>query len=298
MVVCLDAVSKRYDAKLALDGISLDIRPGEILALLGPNGAGKTTMVRLLLGLSAPSAGTITVFGGDPRRRSSRERVGAMLQIGNASVPPRLTVREHVNLFRSCYRRPLAEGAVMEAAGLNDLAGIRFGRLSAGQKQRVLFGLALCGDPDLLFLDEPTVGLDIESRHNLWQRIRCVADGGKTVLLTTHYLEEADHLAGRIVVLQRGRIIADGAPADIKSSAGGCAIRCRTVLPQSIIGSLPGVGTVRLDGQITTVLTLDPDRVVRELLERDPRMSDLEVGALPLEEAFLALTAERAPMKG
>lgn len=213
----LTAVTKRYGDVEALCGIDLTIRPGECLALLGANGAGKTTAVRILLGLAAPTSGTARVFGGNPRDAVNRVRTGAMLQV--ARVPETLRVREHLDLFASYYPAPLPMAQVIETAGLVGLENRLFGKLSGGQKQRVLFALSLCGDPDFLMLDEPTVGLDVETRRGLWKQIRKLVDAGKSVLLTTHYLAEAEALADRVVVLHRGSIVAEGTPSQIKGDA-------------------------------------------------------------------------------
>jgi len=207
-------VTKNYGLHCALSSIDLLLESGQIMALLGPNGAGKTTAVKLLLGLLKPSTGTVKVFGGDPTDAHMRTRMGAMLQA--ASVPDTLRVREHIDLFSSYYPRPLAPAEIISRAGLDRLANRFYSDLSSGEQRRMLFALALCGDPDLLFLDEPTTGLDIESRRGMWAQIRALRAAGKTVLLTTHYLEEADQLADRIVVLKRGKIAADGTPAEIK----------------------------------------------------------------------------------
>src|SRR5579875_3997352 len=205
-VAKLQSVTKRYGATVALHEFSLTLQPGEVVALLGPNGAGKTTAVRLLLGLIAPDQGSARVLGRDPRDSDARTRIGAMLQVSR--VPEMLRVREHIDLFRSYYPNPLPASEIVRMAQLDGLENRLFGKLSGGQKQRVLFGLALCGNPDLVFLDEPTVGMDIESRRSLWDRIRALSAAGKAVLLTTHYLEEADMLASRIVVIRDGKDVA------------------------------------------------------------------------------------------
>jgi ABC-2 type transport system ATP-binding protein len=279
---------KRYGPVTALAGVDFAVRPGEVVALLGPNGAGKTTAVQLLLGLIRPSAGEARLFGLDPRSAEARMRTGAMLQI--SKVPETLKVREHVDLTASYYPRPLSRSEVMAAAGLAGLEERLFGKLSGGQRQRVLFALALCGDPDLLFLDEPTVGLDVESRRVFWRVIEEKAAQGRSVLLTTHYLEEADALADRIVLINRGRIIAEGTPAEIKARAAGRKVRCRTSLPLEQIAALPGVHGARRDGELTELFAADAEPLVRELLTRDPGLSALEVRGADLEEAFLALT--------
>jgi ABC-2 type transport system ATP-binding protein len=210
----LQNVTKRYGAIEALRGIDLTIEPGELLALLGPNGAGKTTAVRILLGLAHADSGTATIFGYAPASQQAKLRRGALLQVGK--VPEILRVREHIELFSSYYPNPLPLSDVIDAAGLKGIEDRRVGVLSGGQKQRVLFALAICGNPALLFLDEPTIGLDVESRRALWGRIRYFVGNGGSVLLTTHYLDEADALANRVAVINRGRIIAEGTPAEIK----------------------------------------------------------------------------------
>jgi ABC-2 type transport system ATP-binding protein len=182
----LQRVTKRFGSVTALDAITFELRPGQLTAVLGPNGAGKTTAVRLMLGLTRPSAGQVRLFGADPTARAPRMRTGVMLQI--AKVPETLTPREHLTLFRSYYPAPRPIDDVLEVAGIADVADRRFGQLSGGQRQRVLFALAICGNPELLFLDEPTVGLDVEARHLFWDVIRRLVAEGRSVLLTTHYI--------------------------------------------------------------------------------------------------------------
>jgi len=279
---------KRYGSVTALAGIDFAVRPGEVVALLGPNGAGKTTAVQLLLGLLRPSAGEARLFGRDPRSPGARMRTGTMLQV--AKVPETLKVKEHVHLISSYYPHPLPGAEVIAAAGLAGLEDRLFGKLSGGQRQRVLFALALCGNPDLLFLDEPTVGLDVESRRAFWSVIGEKAAQGRSVLLTTHYLEEADALADRIVLITGGRIVAEGTPAEIKARAAGRKVRCRTSLPLEQIAALAGVHGARRDGELTELLAVDADPVIRDLLSRDSGLSALEVRGADLEEAFLALT--------
>ncbi|HEV7767010.1 MAG TPA: ABC transporter ATP-binding protein [Thermoanaerobaculia bacterium] len=210
-------VTKNYGMVEALRGLDLTIRPGELVALLGANGAGKTTAVRALLGLSKPTSGEVRVFGGDPRDARSRTRIGAVLQV--ARVPETLRVREHIHLFSSYYPNPRPIDDVIQAAGLEGLEKRKFGQLSGGQQKRVLFALALVGNPDLLVLDEPTVGLDVEARRSLWKQIRAFIAGGRSVLLTTHYLAEAEALANRVVVIHKGTVMAEGTPYEIKGNA-------------------------------------------------------------------------------
>lgn len=289
MIAQLAGVTKKYGKVTALDGVGLALESGRVTALLGPNGAGKTTAVKLLLGLTRPSSGSVRLFGGDPTEPWNRRRTGVMLQI--AKVPETLTVREHVHLFSSYYPAPMPVDAAIAAAGLTDVADRRFGALSGGQRQRVQFALAICGNPDLLFLDEPTTGMDVESRRAFWQQVRALASSGRSILLTTHYLEEADALADRVVLLRGGRIVADGTAAAIKSRAASRRVRCVTSLAEDAIRSMPGVHSVRRDGVITEILTAEAERVTRDLLARDASLSGLEVTGAGLEEAFLTLTA-------
>ena len=263
----------------------------EILAVLGPNGAGKTTAVKLLLGLAGASAGTVSVFGGDPRNPNNRVRTGAMLQV--ARVPETLRVREHVELFSSYYPNPMPIAETLAVAGLTQLEKRKFGDLSGGQRQRVLFALAICGDPDLLFLDEATLGLDVEARRLLWDQIRRLASRGKAILLTTHYLQEADALADRILVINRGEVIAEGTPAEIKSRTAGRQIRCNTTLPIGEVRAIPGVIDAQAEGYSVVIQAAIAEPVVRELLRRDANLAGLEVTSAGLEEAFLALTTNQ-----
>lgn len=287
-VAWLENASKNYGPIQALRNVDFAVKPGEIVALLGPNGAGKTTAVKLLLGLAKPSAGTVSVFGGDPREPRNRSRTGAMLQVG--SIPATLRVAEHIDLFSSYFPHPLPSGEAVRAAGLEGLENRRFGELSGGQKQRVLFALAVCGDPDLLFLDEPTAGLDVEARRLLWDQIRQRVAQGKAILLTTHYLHEADALAHRIVVLNRGSILAEGKPQEIKARIGGRLIRCSTRLSAEQVRGLAGVLGVRRDRSLLEIQAAEAEAVVRQLLALDERLSGLEVSSSGLEEAYLALT--------
>jgi ABC-2 type transport system ATP-binding protein len=288
-VASLHAVSKSYGATQALDTFSFHLGAGEVVALLGPNGAGKTTAVRLLLGLIAPNSGSVRVLGQDPRESEARTRIGAMLQVGR--VPEVLRVRELIDLFRSYYPAPLAAKDVVRIARLDDFENRPFAKLSGGQKQRALFGLALCGDPDLVVLDEPSAGMDIESRRALWDEVRALAAAGKTVLLTTHYLEEADALATRVVVVNRGKLVCAGTPSEIRRSISGRRIRCITQLDPAFLATLHTVTEVKQDREALVVMAEAAEDVVREMLLRDPTLSGLEIASPALEEAFLALTS-------
>jgi ABC-2 type transport system ATP-binding protein len=288
MAARLERVSKAYGSVQALAEVDLVLAPGELVALLGPNGAGKTTVVKLLLGLTRASAGVVEVFGQEPRARAARVRVGAMHQ--DAKVPETLRVHEHIRLFSSYYPAPLSLAETIRTAGLGGLADRLFGELSGGERQRVMLALALCGNPELIVLDEPTAGLDVEARQSLWRQIRALVGSGRSVLLTTHYLPEADALADRIVVLNCGRVIAEGPPAAIKARVAGRRVQCRSQLSTFEVALLPGVQEVRAPqtGRLE-ILTSDAERLVRALLERDPNLAELQVSSAELEDAFLAL---------
>jgi ABC-2 type transport system ATP-binding protein len=290
VIARLEAVSKRYGTVKALDGLDLEVRRGEVLALLGPNGAGKTTSVSLLLGLTRPDEGKVTLFDQDPSARAVRERCGTMLQVSR--LPEPITVREHIQLFSSYYPKPLPVEETLALAGLSAVADRRYGKLSGGQQQRLKFALSLCGDPEVMFLDEPTVALDVEARHEFWDAIRKRVARGTTVLLTTHYLEEADALADRIIVIDNGRVVAAGSPAEIKSRTAGRRIRCVTRLSAEQVAHLPGVKDVTRHGAALEILAAHAEPVVLALLSQDASLSDLEVSGAGLEQAFLALTRE------
>ena len=290
ILASLSRVTHRYGPVLALDGLDLEVRTGEVLGVLGPNGTGKTTAVSLLLGSLGVQEGAASVFGLEPGAAEVRVRRGAMLQISGISA--NLTVREHLELFRAYYPAPLPTARLLSMAGLEDLARHRYGKLSGGQKQRVMFALALAGDPELLFLDEPTTGLDVDARHRLWSEIRALRESGRTTVLTTHNLDEADALADRVVVIHNGRRIAEGTPAEIKSRTGGRLVRCVTRVGPDEVAGLAGVVEAKARGQHLEALTTQPEALVRELLGRDEALADLTVVAAGLEDAFLALTRD------
>jgi ABC-2 type transport system ATP-binding protein len=304
-VASLSNVTKRYaNGVRALDNLSLDLRRGEIVALLGPNGAGKSTAVKLMMGLSSPTSGSVSIFAADPRHTAARLRTGVMLQIGKA--PEMLRVREHIQLFRGYYPNPMPYEQIVKAAGLTGIENQFFGELSGGQKQRTLFAIALAGDPDLIFLDEPTVGLDIEARRGMWTQIRSLAARGKTVLLTTHYLEEADALAHRIIVINKGKLVCAGTPAEVKSMGANSLspnstaatngalkiIRCATTLTAQHLLAMPGVTHVESANTLTVITTAQPEATLREMLALDQNLHSLEVQSPLLEDAFLALTKD------
>jgi ABC-2 type transport system ATP-binding protein len=275
----------------AVRGIDASIAPRETVALLGPNGAGKSTTIDVILGLAHPDAGTVSVFGQEPSAVVEAGRVGAMLQTG--SLLRDLTVRELVQMMAALFPRPLDVDEVLELTGIAGIAGRLTQRLSGGQTQRVRFALALVPDPELLVLDEPTVGINVEARRAFWTTMRDFAARGRTVLFATHYLEEADAYADRIVLMARGAIVADGPPTEIKAMVGSRTIRA-TLAYVSVeeLERLPGVTRAELRGEAVTLVCSDSDRAVRALLERFPTARDLEIAGADLEQAFLQLTAE------
>jgi ABC-2 type transport system ATP-binding protein len=288
----LRGVSKTYgsggSAVLAVEGVDLSVRAGELLAVLGPNGAGKTTVLGMLTGLTTPSSGTARLFGRDPRDLGARRRIGVMLQ--SSGVPDTLRVRELLTAFRGYYPSPLPMASVVEAAGLHGLENRLFGTLSGGQQRRVLFGIALCGDPQLVFVDEPTTGLDAEVRRTLWATLRTLAAKGRGVVLTTHYLEEADALADRIVLLHEGRVIAEGTPSQIKSLVPGRRITAESSIEAGQASGWAGVHHAQRDGTRLELLVSEPEPVLRELLHRDQSVTGVTVTEPTLEDAFLTLT--------
>ncbi len=284
----LQAARKRFGATCALDGVDLSLHGGEVLALLGPNGAGKSTAIGLLLGLLQPDAGSARLFGSAPQDLHVRMRVGAMLQ--QADLPETLQVGELLELVRSYYPQPRSMADCVALAGLDGLLKRRYGKLSGGQQRRVQFALALCGRPRLLFLDEPTTGLDIEARQALWAAIRELVADGCAVLLTTHYLEEAEALADRVAVIDQGRVIAEGSVAAIRARVAQRRIRCASVLDAAQVARWPGVAEAVREGACLRIVAREPEPVVRRLLEADPGLHDLEVQRAGLADAFLALT--------
>ncbi len=273
----------------AVRGVDVSIGAGETVALLGPNGAGKSTTIDVLLALTRPDAGTVSIFGHSPAEAIAAGAVGAMLQTGG--LVRDLSVRELLELFASLYQDPPSVDEVLEQTGLTAIAGQRTQKLSGGQTQRVRMALALVNDPDLLVLDEPTVAMDVEARQAFWTAMRAFAARGKTVLFATHYLEEADAYADRAVLMNEGRVIADGPTTEIKALVR--SHRIRATLPGAStgeLGRLPGVSSVELRGDAVTLACTDSDTAIRALLQRYPEARDIEVKGAGLEEAFLELT--------
>jgi len=280
---------KCYGPIQAVRGIDLTIAPGETVALLGPNGAGKSTTVDMILGLTKPDGGSVEVFGRSPADAIKVGSVGAMLQ--NGSLVPDVTVRELLAVTASLFPAPFTVTDVVDRTGIADFVDQWTTKLSGGQKQRVRFAVALIGNPDLLVLDEPTVAMDVESRRAFWRSVRTLAETGKTIVFATHYLEEADAYADRIVLMARGRIVADGPATEIKATVGSRTIRA--TLPGvdlAALAVLPGVSTVERRGAAIVLTCSDLDLAIRALLAEHPAARDIEISAAGLEEAFLELT--------
>ena len=286
----LSAVTKRYGSIVALDGLDLRVDRGELLAVLGPNGAGKSTAVSLLLGLQRPDRGTAQLFGQPPHDPAARRRVGVMMQ--DVMLAPELKVREHLALVGSYYPEPLTPAEAMAATHIEALGDRLYGRLSGGQKRQVQFALAICGRPSLLFLDEPTVGLDVHAREDMWAALRHMVRGGCAIVLTTHYLEEAEMLADRVSVVSRGRIIASGSVAEVSAIVAQKKILCATTLQATAVAAWPDVSSAVNDGRRLQIATVDAEAVVRRLLAADPGLRELEVRRAGLAEAFSELTQE------
>jgi ABC-2 type transport system ATP-binding protein len=288
--VAMTGLHKSYGDVHAVDGVDLVIAPGEVVALLGPNGAGKSTTVDLLLGLTAPDAGEVAVFGQTPRAAVVSGTIGAMLQ--NGSLLDDATVAEAVGLVAALHRAPLPVAEALARADIADLANRKCTKLSGGQKQRVRFALALVCDPDVLVLDEPTVAMDVETRRQFWRGMREYTDSGRTVLFATHYLEEAQEYADRVVLMRSGRVVADGSVAEVRATVSGRTLRA--VVPgatRAAIVALPGVRAAEVRGDTVDLDCADSDAALRALLARWPAAHDIEITAVGLEDAFLALTS-------
>ena len=289
-ILMADALTRRYGRKTALDGLELSLSEPGVLALLGPNGAGKTTFVQTALGLTRPSSGRLSVFGARPGDRAIRTRIGVMMQ--DTDLAHTLTGRELLELFASYYPDPADLDALIERCALGGFIRQRYGKLSGGQKRRIQFALALVGQPDLLFLDEPTTGLDTEARRALWAIVRDVAASGALVILTTHYLEEADALADRVVVLKDGRVIADDTADGLRTRMGGAIIECVTALDDDALNALPGLIALSRSGRKLRLQVSNAIPALKALFELDPELSDLGVAQPTLEDAFEALTGQ------
>jgi len=273
----------------AVRGIDVEVHEGETVALLGPNGAGKSTTVDMLLGLQRPDAGTVAVFGGPPEQAVGAGRVGAMLQEGG--VLRDLTVRELVAMMAALFPEPLDVDEALRLAQLSEITDRRSERLSGGERQRLRFAVALVSDPDLLVLDEPTVGMDVESRRAFWSTVRELSAHGKTFLFATHYLEEADAYADRVVLMAHGRVVADGPPTEIKAIVGSRTIRATLPdVPLEELERLTGVTRAERHGESVALACSNSDAALRELIVRHPEARDIEVRGAGLEDAFVQLT--------
>ena len=283
-------VTRRYGDTLALDHINFDVAAGELVGLLGPNGAGKSTLVNLLIGIRRPTSGRVELCGGDPRRPASRRTLGVTPQ--ETGLPASLRVGEVVDFVRAHFDNPLGRGELLDRFGLAELVRRQTGGLSGGQKRRLAVALAFVGRPRIVFLDEPTTGLDVEARRALWDGVRSFHAEGGTVVLTSHYLEEIEALAKRVVVIGGGRVIADDTVAAVR---GLVAIRRVSLTSRAPLPVLDGVVGVEREGDRVHLLTPDADRLVRDLVAHDVAFVDLEVRPTSLEEAFLTLTREPVP---
>ena len=290
-VVSFENVSKHYGSLKAVDGLSLDLRKGETVALLGPNGAGKSTSLDMLLALRKPTSGKIKMFGSDPYHAVKSGQVGAMLQSGG--LMPEVTVRELVTLVTGLHPRPVPVDTTLRRAGVAQIAEQRVDRLSSGQTQRVRFALAIVGDVDLIVLDEPTTAMDVETRRLFWASMKEEVAEGKTLLFATHYLEEADQAADRILVINRGRLLADGTPAEIKARAGAKQLSFRLGgVDEPFLLGLPGLVSLEIRNDVVHIQSRDSDATLYALLDAGYRPKEVEIGSLGLEQAFIAITAE------
>jgi ABC-2 type transport system ATP-binding protein len=294
--VQLSGVTKDFGDVHAVRGIDLSLQTGEIVAFLGPNGAGKTTTIDMVLGLSKPTSGTVEVLGLQPRQAITRGLVSAVMQTGGLLKD--LSVRETVAYTASLFADTAPVDVVLRTAGIEAIADRKVGKCSGGEQQRLRFAMALLSDPALLLLDEPTTGMDVEGRRAFWSAIRADAEQGRTVLFATHYLEEADQYADRIVLISQGRIVADGTGSQIKALSAGRTVRA--TLPGADtqrLTELEGVESVDVRGDAVYVHATDTDAVARYLLtETDAH--DLEITARGLEDAFLSLTGDHDDAEG
>jgi len=290
LAIELMGVHKSFGSVEAVKGIDLNVAPGEIVAFLGPNGAGKTSTIDVILGLSQPTSGEVSVYGMQPRQAINRGLISAVMQTGGLLKD--LTVEETAKYTASLFSHSVPVAEVLKRAGIAGIADRKVGKCSGGEQQRLRFAMALLSDPELLILDEPTTGMDVEGRRSFWASIRQDAELGRTVLFATHYLEEADEYADRIILLRHGKIVADGTAAEVKSLAAGRTVRA--TLPgadEATLRGIPGVDSVEVRGDSVVVHSGDSDAVARYLLTSTPAR-DLEIVARALEDAFIALTSD------
>jgi ABC-2 type transport system ATP-binding protein len=284
----LDGAHKRFGNIAALDGLDLTVNRGELLALLGPNGAGKSTAISLMLGLQQPDRGTVALFGEDPRSIGARRRIGVMMQEINFS--PVMRPRELIAQTASYYPSPYEVAAVIKRMDIGKLADRPYGKLSGGQKRQVQFAMAIAGRPELLFLDEPTVGLDVQAREALWQVLRDLIHEGCSIVLTTHYLEEAESLADRVAVMTQGRMVAGGSVDEIRAHVTRKTVQFRSGLARETIKDWPEVQQLTEESGRLQIVTREAEAVLRRLLAADPEVRDIEVKRAGLAEAFAEIT--------
>ena len=289
-IASIEHVSKVFADKKALNDVSMTLYKGEVLAVLGPNGAGKTTLIHLMLGKLSTTSGTMSLLNHQPGELALKRQCGTMLQVSN--LPDMSTVKEHIQLFSSYYANPIPFDEVMALSGLTAQCDEYTKNLSGGQKQRLLFALAICGDPQLLFLDEPSVAMDVEARKKLWAVITDLKNRGKTIVLTTHYLEEADQLADRIVMLNKGRIIHQGSPQEIKSRINRRTIRFSSAQPISQFVELAVNDDIERRGNFYHIHSDDPVATLKKVFAITEDIIDLSVSAAALEEAFILLNKQ------
>lgn len=275
----------------ALRGLNFDIHPGEVVALLGPNGAGKTTLIDIMLGLTTSTSGTVTCLGSTPKKAVRQSRIGAVMQTGG--LLPELTVKETIAMISQAYSNPLPMDDVLEQAQLAPIASRRVGKCSGGEKQRIRFALSVLGQPDILILDEPTAAMDATARHDFWKAMHLQASAGRTIIFATHYLEEAENFADRIILLADGEIIADGSVEDVRSLTASLTVECQ--LPAGVdITTIPGATSAHRQGNTVTLATADSDSLARYLLSHT-EARNLRISASSLEDTFIALTRKDAP---
>ncbi len=280
-------VVKRFGDNVALNDLSLNIPNSGVTAILGANGAGKTTLINCALGLLKPSSGQISLFGKAPGLAETKQLVGVMLQ--DTNLPDLLSAREHIELFQSYYHNPLSTKQLCELCDLGSFIDQRYKKLSGGQKRRVQFALSILGQPRIVFLDEPTTGLDITARKTVWETIRRLSKNGTAIVLTTHYLEEADSLADHTIVMNNGQVIADAPTEQIRASASGAVIRCTTILDAQTIASVEHVKSVDHHGKHLEIRSANASKSLKKLFELDPSLSNLTISKSSLEDAFLEL---------
>lgn len=289
----LQGVRKTYGTTVALEDLSFEVREGDLVSVLGPNGAGKSTAISLLLGLQRPDRGTASLFGCSPPSLIERQQIGVMMQ--EVALPPDLKAREHIDLAASYYPEPYELDELIALTDIRAFSAKRYGDLSGGQKRQVQFAMAICGRPRVLFLDEPTVGLDVQARARMWSTIRALTEQGCSIVLTTHYLEEAEALADRVAVIAKGKLIVEGSVREIRSRVSRKTISCATALSPELLRAWHGVQAVVVEDGRTKLTVAEAEPIVRKLLASDAHIEDLEIHRAGLAEAFLELTRDEDP---